>query len=128
VRRYLEIRKILPEGLYLQPVGRHAADEDNRIRQLPVGNDGTEIIGGVAVVEPGDDVGQRFALVLQVNHVRLGENRTAAGHRCRIGGFQDQGNEIIEGLLELFLIHAEFGAVHGKREPFRLLIHERTRS
>jgi hypothetical protein len=50
-------------------------------RRVP--DDRAQVVRRVSFVQAGDDVRERFALVLQVDHVGLREDRAAAGHGRR---------------------------------------------
>ena len=103
VGRHRQRGEIMLESLDLEPVGGHAANENDRIQQLPVCDYGAHVIGGVAEMQAGYDVGQTLPLVLEMDHVRFCKNRATAGDRSRVGVLQTQFDKVVQGLLQLFL-------------------------
>ncbi len=103
VRGHKNLRKIAAEGIYLEFVAGDAADEHHRVIHLLARNNGTNVIGSISLMQAGDDIFKRLTFVLQVDHVRLGKDRAAAGHRGRAGVFLAQSDEVGDDLGDVFL-------------------------
>jgi hypothetical protein len=70
-------------------VGGHAADEgDGRLDDLALG-DGALEVAHHGVTEAAQHLGRLVALLLRVDHVRLGEHAAAAGDAGRLAGIED---------------------------------------
>jgi hypothetical protein len=127
VRRDPQVGVPPPEGPDLQRVGRHAPDEEHRRLEPPGADDGAQEVGGVALVQTGDDVRERLALVLQVDHVGLREDRAPAGHRRRRLAREPLAQEALEKLLEPPLVRLRRRRSERGGETLGLLVDERTR-
>jgi len=112
----------------LKPVEGQPADEQNGIVQGPVGDDGAEIIPGVANVQAVDDVLQPLTFVLKMNHVRLGEHGAAAGDTGRLPALQAQGDEIGEHDVDRLMAVLSATLIHGNGQTFGLLVDEGSRA
>jgi len=112
----------------LKPVEGQPADEQNGIVQGPVGDDGAEIIPGVADVQAVDDVLQPLAFVLKMNHVRLGEHGAAAGDASGLPALHSQGDEIGEDCVHRPVAVLSAPLVHGHGQTLGLLVEEGSRA
>jgi len=84
----------LVEGLRDGGIAGHPALEEDRGREaLPLADDAAEV-ASEGLTEPGEDVGEGNALLLQVDHVGLGEDGAAAGHAGRVAGGEGQTGEL----------------------------------
>ncbi len=79
-------------------------------------------------MQPVDDVLQFFSLVLEVDHVGLGEDRAPAGDVRGMLAREPQPNEILEDPVHLVLGNHFLPAVEGRGQALGLLIDERPRS
>ena len=73
--------------------GDAALDEDRRRERLPLADDAAEV-ACEREAEPGEDVGERRALLLQVDHVRLREDGATAGDARRALGLERERREL----------------------------------
>ena len=101
VGRHQEVRKVSSKSPHLQFVEGKASDEEDRIFQDPVRNDGAHVVPGISNVKAVDDVLQSLSFVLKVNHVRLGEHRAPAGHVGRFDTLEPEGDEIRQDPVDL---------------------------
>ena len=74
--------------------GHAALDQDGGREPFSTPDDALEI-ARQGVTEPGQDVGQRHAPLLQMNHVGLGKDSTARGEACRLFGLQGQCRKLV---------------------------------
>ena len=91
VGRHDQLRKIGLESAHLQVIQGKATDEEDRVIEQAVGNDGAHVVPGVSHMKAVDDVFKPFPFVLQVNHIGLGENRAPAGHIGRLSRSSNPG-------------------------------------
>ena len=90
-------------------VGDTALKKDRRHKGFAFA-DHTLEVARQSQAEARQDVGQRRTLLLQVDHVGLGENRTASGDAGRMGRLERQGGEF---------------ALNRNAEPLGLLVEKR---
>ncbi len=84
------------EGPHHALVGRHAALEGDGWNEFFADRDVALEVPRHGEAQPGDDVVVRRALLLQVNHVRLGKDTAAPGHSRRMIALQGELAELLD--------------------------------
>ncbi len=100
-------------GLHDARVGRHAALEGDRGLDRRRGADSALEVAREGVAEAGDDVVDRRRLLLEVDHVRLGEDRAAARHSRRVLAAKGEAAEVLDGEAEAVSLLVEERARTG---------------
>jgi hypothetical protein len=56
------------------------ADKQNGIFQNPIADNSANVVSGVSHMKPINNILELFPFILQMDHIRLGKDRTPAGH------------------------------------------------
>ena len=126
VGRHDQFGEVAPERFPLKIVAGDTADEHDRILDLLVSHEGADEIGRVPKVQACDDVGKGLALVLKVDHVRLGEHRAAARHGGWASASFPQRDEVPEDLLRMLPGKGHIFLVDRGGQSLGLLVDERS--